>query len=141
MLRMLRSAVFIVPTNRRFGGRRERLRVPQVDLLVAVLEEVHQLAEDPGRFARFISSIRDELRSPGRPISSTYLEDLAGDRFERDASFVVNDRPEPFDELLVAVARVKLHDPHPFRSPPVRWRTIAFAIHVLLVPGGPAKIV
>ena len=46
MLRMLRSAVFIVPMNSRLLGKSKSAGVLQVDGLVAIFQQIHQLAED-----------------------------------------------------------------------------------------------
>ena len=72
MLRMLRSAVFMVPMNSRLLGRSKSAGVLQVDGLVAVFQQVHQLAED-SRQVGPVHLVDDEHIWPivGRPLAST----------------------------------------------------------------------
>ncbi len=68
MLRMLRSAVFIVPMKRRFDGRLNAWEYSRSIGLVAVLEEVHQLAED-ARQVRAVQLDRNYLLEVVRPLT------------------------------------------------------------------------
>ena len=104
MLRMLRSAVFIVPMNRRFAGSSKPLRVAEVDRLVSVLEEVHELAEH-AREVRAVHLVDQKIASAPR-IASDLLDDMRDDAVhavELDRA-VVDDGAKSFDELLVAIA-------------------------------------
>ena len=139
MLRMLRSAVFIVPMIRAACRQLERCRVLKLDRFLAVLEQVQQLAKY-ARDIRAIQLVNDQhVVFAAEPQLSGHLEHYAVHSLEGHRA-IFDDRPQPLHELLVSVARVELDDARPRGWSWVMYRARAFATHVLPVPGGPARI-
>ncbi len=109
MLRMLRSAVFMVPMNSRLLGQSKSGGVLQVDRVVAILEQVHQLAEDSREIGP-VHLVDDEDKWP---IVGVHCLDYGlhdpWSNFE-DWGSALGPRTKPLHELFVTVARMELNE-------------------------------
>jgi len=136
-----RSAVFNAEDDHHIAWQSERYGVVrgvhQIDCLVAAFEQEAQLTENLGEVPaidlvddQHEQLIRMLTGAAGQTAHRTRLE------FETDLPIAVREGPEAFEEILVAVGRVKLHngDGCPGRRDA---EPTSFAMCVFPVPGGP----